>query len=167
MPMTEKEVLFSTLAQSSPDCIKLFDTKGKLIFMNEGGLKEHGYKNIEEALKGDYLGTMLPESQEAFRAAFAAALVGDSSSMEAEHTKEGSNREWCLEMLTPIQDLSGEISGVMGISRDITHRKKMEEELQEKVDDLEKANRLMVGRELKMIELKGEIEELRRQAAAL
>jgi len=47
-----------------------------------------------------------------------------------------------------------------GIIRDITERKKMEEELQKKMHDLERFNKLAVGRELKMIELKKRIKEL-------
>ena len=165
--MTEKEILFSTLAQSSPDCIKLFDTEGKLLFMNNGGLKEHGYATMEEAKKRGMAETLVPESKKAFEEAFAAALRGETTSIEVKHTKEGSNREYCLEIVTPLRDDGGTISGIMGISRDITSRKRMEKELREKIDDLERANKLMVGRELKMIELKNEIEELRRKAESL
>ncbi|MBW2164750.1 MAG: diguanylate cyclase, partial [Deltaproteobacteria bacterium] len=43
---------------------------------------------------------------------------------------------------------------------DITKRKAAEEEIKEKADELEKFNRLAVGREFKMIELKKEINAL-------
>ena len=49
---------------------------------------------------------------------------------------------------------------ILGIVRDVTDRKKIEEELKEKNKELEKINSLAVGRELKMIELKKEIKEL-------
>jgi len=35
--------------------------------------------------------------------------------------------------------------------------------LQEKIDEIEKINRATIGRELKMIQLKGEIEKLRKE----
>ncbi len=47
--------------------------------------------------------------------------------------------------------------------RDITERKRMEEELLRRVEELEKINTLMVGRELKMAELKKRIRELESQ----
>ncbi|MCJ7816727.1 MAG: PAS domain S-box protein [Candidatus Aenigmarchaeota archaeon] len=47
--------------------------------------------------------------------------------------------------------------------RDVTAQKKAEEELKSKIEELERFNRLAVGRELKMIELKKRIKELESQ----
>jgi PAS domain S-box-containing protein len=44
--------------------------------------------------------------------------------------------------------------------KDITERKRVEEELKRRMEELERFNRLAVGRELKMIELKKRIQEL-------
>jgi PAS domain S-box-containing protein len=49
------------------------------------------------------------------------------------------------------------------VCRDITERKRAEKRLQEKMDDLDHFNRLMIGRELRMIELKQEVNGLCRQ----
>lgn len=163
MPLSEKEILFSTLAESSPDCIKLFDTEGKLVFINKAGMEEHGFSNLEEAQH--FIESMVLESQTSFKKAFDAALRGDSASIEIQHTEGGSNRDFCLESVTPVRDAHGAITGVLGISRDITLRKKMEEELHERIADLEKSNKLMIGRELKMMELKNEIGELKERLA--
>lgn len=48
--------------------------------------------------------------------------------------------------------------------RDISERKKVEEELKKHMGELEQMNKLMVGRELKMAEMKKELEELRQKA---
>jgi hypothetical protein len=60
--------------------------------------------------------------------------------------------------------------GVFAAARDVTARKKAEEELAlqrkrelDRLSDLEKFQRLTVGRELKMVELKKEIEDLRKE----
>ncbi len=45
--------------------------------------------------------------------------------------------------------------------RDITKRKIAEKKLEEKIKDLERLNEVMIGRELKMIELKKEIQKLK------
>lgn len=55
----------------------------------------------------------------------------------------------------------GKIIGVQGNMRDITERKKVEGELKKNVEKMKKMNKLMVGRELRMEELKKEIDELK------
>ncbi|MBN2634974.1 MAG: PAS domain S-box protein [Prolixibacteraceae bacterium] len=58
------------------------------------------------------------------------------------------------------RDENGNITGLSGITHNIDERKKTEQEIKQKVVELERFNRLMVGRELKMIELKQEVNEL-------
>ncbi|MCX6732720.1 MAG: hypothetical protein NTV98_04225 [Candidatus Roizmanbacteria bacterium] len=48
------------------------------------------------------------------------------------------------------------------IFEDITVRKLAENNLQKKFEELEKMNQLMIGRELKMVELKKQVESLRK-----
>jgi PAS domain S-box-containing protein len=55
---------------------------------------------------------------------------------------------------------NGEADGAIEAIRDITEKKKSEQEIQEKLDELERFSRLVVGRELKMINLKEEINGL-------
>ncbi|MEM5812542.1 MAG: PAS domain S-box protein [Candidatus Aenigmatarchaeota archaeon] len=74
-------------------------------------------------------------------------------------TKSGDVR-WIDDRTWVRRDPSGKITHYQGIVMDITERKRMEEELQAKIRDLERFNRLAVGRELRMIELKKRIKEL-------
>ena len=49
---------------------------------------------------------------------------------------------------------------VLCVTRDITERKKVDNKLKVKVDELKRFNKLAVGRELRMIELKKRVKEL-------
>jgi len=55
----------------------------------------------------------------------------------------------------------------ISVMRDIGGRKRAEEALEKRVDEIERMNRLMVGRELKMEELRREIVALKREIADL
>lgn len=61
---------------------------------------------------------------------------------------------------TPVFDTGGNIEKIIHVCTDITDQKRTEDELKKKNEDLEKFNQMAVGRELKMIELKKEINAL-------
>ncbi|HRY62570.1 MAG TPA: hypothetical protein P5056_02265 [Candidatus Paceibacterota bacterium] len=63
--------------------------------------------------------------------------------------------------------MDGEIIGASTVARDITVNKKLEAELAARAEDLEKINKFMLGRELKMAELKNRIAELEAKIAGL
>jgi PAS domain S-box-containing protein len=55
----------------------------------------------------------------------------------------------------------GSLVGSMGVIRDVTERITMEDEIKHRLDEVERLNKLMVGRELKMEGLRKEIVRLR------
>jgi len=63
-----------------------------------------------------------------------------------------------------IRDDKSKSEIINGVIWDITERKKSDEILKEKVEKLEVMNKIMVGREIKMVELKKEIADLKESA---
>jgi two-component system CheB/CheR fusion protein len=61
---------------------------------------------------------------------------------------------------TPLMNEQGRMIGAVHVARDITERKRAEAEILMHVEELERFNRATVGRELRMVELKKEINEL-------
>jgi two-component system CheB/CheR fusion protein len=61
---------------------------------------------------------------------------------------------------TPLLDERGEMVGSVHVARDITERKRAEAEILRHVEELERFNNASVGRELRMIELKKEVNGL-------
>lgn len=127
--LRETEERYKSLAETSPDCIKLFDLEGHLLYINQGGLGEHGLKNVEEARKWDYMSCMIDEDREIFRKGFERAVKGEGNTIEIHHTHEGSDREVCLETMAPVKDAGGHVRYVFGVSRDISALKAIEEHL--------------------------------------
>lgn len=64
---------------------------------------------------------------------------------------------------SPILDAQGNLIGYLGADTDITERQKAEEALKSRAVELESINKAMIGRELKMVELKEEVERLKKQ----
>ena len=60
----------------------------------------------------------------------------------------------------PLKNSLGEIMGVVLLNDDVTEKIKIEEELKTRYEELEKFSKVAVGRELRMIELKKEIDTL-------
>lgn len=74
-------------------------------------------------------------------------------------TKQGRKFPVNLSVM-PREDEEGTLYGYFLAFLDITESKRLEKELKDKIVDLEKFQELVVGRELKMIELKKRIREL-------
>jgi hypothetical protein len=69
----------------------------------------------------------------------------------------------CVQSLvnaSPLFDGGGNKIGSFGMFTDITERRHIEEDLKRNVEELELFNKLAIGREIKMIQLKQEINEL-------
>lgn len=67
---------------------------------------------------------------------------------------------WFEVTVDPLMDDKDNVMGAVHIISDVTERKKMELELEKKIKELEKFNRLAVDREFKMMELKVRIKQL-------
>jgi len=123
---------FYDLVDNTPICIKAFDKDGKLIFVNKGGRDEHSIKDTDDISKWDWLGTV----KEPYRAAawekFEKALKGEPSTVEFEHTPEGSKHAWCSGTLSPIKDENGNVKSVLFYSIDVSSLKVAELAAQER-----------------------------------
>ncbi|MCU0665497.1 MAG: PAS domain-containing protein [Candidatus Omnitrophica bacterium] len=64
---------------------------------------------------------------------------------------------------SPIFDENNEYAGVVHVAKDISERKKIEDELHKRIEALERFQRITVDRELKMKELKAQIVQLESQ----
>ncbi len=83
---------------------------------------------------------------------------------EMEIRTQTGQRLVCRVHVAPLVDPRGKVTADMISLFDITDRKLAEERLQQMLGDMEKYNRLMVGREIRVVELKQEVNALLQQA---
>jgi PAS domain S-box-containing protein len=80
---------------------------------------------------------------------------------EEPQTTPKGDEIWLKTSKVPLTDSKGIMIGILGTYEDITEHKRAEDALHKKIEEIEKMNELMTGREIKMIELKKENEELK------
>lgn len=117
-----------------------------------------GYKDLE--ITGENLNELLKNFEEIKKEL---AIKETISGKEAIFlTKEKKEIPVSLSAKTR-KDEKGDITGYFFAFIDLTEIKEKERELKEKVKELERFNRLAVGREIKMVELKKEIQALKKE----
>ena len=155
------EERYKMLFEGAEDGIYTLDLKGRFTSGNRKAEEITGYKR--EELIGKYFTTLLPSKTEILRLLkiFKDIITskGDAYKFETKLKNKQGNLV-PIEIKGSILKDGGRPVGLLGIARDISERKKVEEELKAKNEKLEKFRVMATGRELKMIELKEKIKEL-------
>jgi len=121
-----------------------------------------GKKNPEELLGKDDYQMGWKDHAELYRTDDRNVIVSGVPKLDFEELQTTPKGEqiWLKTSKVPLIDLYGNTIGILGSYEDITERKMAELELKEKMYALERFQKLTVGRELAMIELKKEINEI-------
>jgi PAS domain S-box-containing protein len=75
-------------------------------------------------------------------------------------TRSDGSMAWRESNIIPLHDDDGHAVGVLGVWRDVTEERLAEERLKRTLEDMERFNQLMRGRERRTLELKSEINQL-------
>jgi len=157
--LQESEQLYRNLLEVAPVGIAVH-SEGKIVFANPAALRLIGADSMEQ-VKGMPITKIihpdiLPQTMQRIKR----MLAEGEKSVSGEDifvSLDGSSVE--VEVMATPLTYHGR-PAVQVIFTDITERKKNARALREKMNELERFNRLTVGRELKMIELKKEINAL-------
>lgn len=161
-----------SLIEASLDPLITISADGKITDVNEASMKITG-KLRNELIGTDFINyfTETEKAREGYQEAFAKGSIADYP-LTIRH-KDGHLTD-VLYNASVYKDVKGNVLGVFAAARDITAQKKAEKELAEqrhkelqRLAELEKFQKITIGRELRMIELKSEIEELKKENDAL
>ncbi len=148
------------LLEKATDAYFLSDLKGNFIDANKAAEEIIGYKKEELIGKNMLEINILPKDQipKAIKRLAQHALGKSVTAEEFQLIKKDGSRA-SIEITGNILRLKDQAL-ILGIFRNITKRKQKEKELIEINEQLKKFEKVAVGRELKMIELKKRIKEL-------
>lgn len=147
--------------ECAPIDIAILGLDGKFKELNPAALKLHAFTSKEELLGQDCLSMVDQASHKTVAEKWAEVLkTGIVQDVELIQLTKGGQKIYTLLSATRLDDAAGKPEAVLAMVQDITQRKKAEEKLLAKNAELTEFNRLMVDRELRMIQLKKEINQL-------
>jgi len=153
--IAQSKIKFKMYLDNSPLAIFVANEKGEYVYNNKAAVALLGY-SLEEFLHLKVSDLTREDKKENSRKSFKEVLK--KGYFTNEFSLKHKNGKYVLVKLTALKMPDNQ---VIAICEDIGPRKKFEKELEEKIKETEKLNKFMVGRELKMIELKKEIKRLR------
>ena len=130
LALQESEEKYRTLVEHSTDLIFLVDKSENVISVNLAAAKSLG--RIPDDVQGKNIGDLFPpEIAKDYRVSITKVFsTGESSNYES-ILGSGSKRVWINTSLNPVMDNNGEVTAVMGVSRDVTYRKLAEIKIKE------------------------------------
>lgn len=153
----ESEESYRELFHGMNETIWIIDLEGDLIDMNRTAIDTLGYSK-EELLEIGLFGIDTTLNPEIIKSFVKTMPIDKVQKFETTHkTKDG--RIFPVEIYSSLITYFGK-KAILSIAREITDRKRAEEAQKTRMNELELFHKLTVGRELTMIDLKKEVNDL-------
>jgi PAS domain S-box-containing protein len=151
-----------SMIESSLDAFVAISPEGMILDANEATVELTGVprENLIGTSFSDYF-TDPKKAEAIYQLVFTEGMAVDYP-LTLRHRDGDETLTEVLYNASVYRDTSGEVLGVFATARDVTEQMRAQREVGERLAELEQFQRLTVGRELKMIELKKEIEYLRK-----
>ena len=132
------ENYLSSVLNNEPECVKILDMKGKLLYINPAGLNMIEADSLEQVTGKKLIHLALP----AYKKPFADMLIKVTLKGEAEmltFEMEGlkGRHRWLETHSVPYKDVHGKIIGLLGVTRDITEKYNADQMLKRSLADKE------------------------------
>jgi PAS domain S-box-containing protein len=133
-----------TIIEAEPECVKLLDLEGRVLEMNQAGLAMIEAQSLEQVAGQSVYPFVAPEHRRDFRALTEGAFAGREGQLEFEAVGLKGTRRWLDTHVVPLRDSQDRITAALGITRDVTERKRLEAQLLQ-AQKLEAVGRLAGG----------------------
>lgn len=129
--LQDSEAFNRSIVETSPDCLKVMDTKGRLEFINANGCELLEIDDFQKLQGREWSEFWPAQSRDQIVNAVGAARSGASSHFEAFcPTLKGTPKWWDV-AVNPALDLQGRCIRIVASSRDVTQRMQDEQALRE------------------------------------
>ena len=134
--LAESEATLRTVIESEPECVKVVDRKGRLLQMNRSGLDMIEADTLEQVAGQDIAQLVLPDYRDGFHALSRRIFGGETGQFRFEIRGLKGGRRWLETHAAPMRNAAGEITALLGVTRDITELVKSEERVRHLMADM-------------------------------
>lgn len=140
--LERKRSLLDALMDALPDKIYFKDRESRFIGANKAKLAQHGFNQESEILGKTDFDLFLPErARQAMEDERRTISTGEPLiDHEEKNIWRDGSETWVSSTKLPLRDVEGHIIGTFGLSRDITRRKRTEDELARTAQELRVKN---------------------------
>jgi two-component system CheB/CheR fusion protein len=121
--LAESEEFNRTVLENSPDCVKVLDLDGRVIYVNPAGSKLLEVGEGEARSKPYWPGVWEGEAREAAEKAYRSALAGKSGRFAAFRVTPRGTPKWWDVVVRPIGRVNGRPERLLAVLRDITEHR--------------------------------------------
>jgi diguanylate cyclase (GGDEF)-like protein/PAS domain S-box-containing protein len=130
MDLVASEAKLKAIIETEPECVKVLAPDGTLRQMNRAGLDMIEAESEEQVIGAKVVDLVLPEHKAAFNALNEGVNHGEAGSLEFEIIGLKGRRRWLDTHAVPMRDANGMVTGLLGVTRDITEHKQALRELE-------------------------------------
>jgi two-component system cell cycle sensor histidine kinase/response regulator CckA len=129
--LKKSEYMLQAIIDAEPECVKLLDADANLIMMNEGGLSMIQVDSLDQVKGHSVLPLVAEEYRKDFLKLTKQVFKGEPGTLVFEIIGMKGRHLWLDTHAVPFRNEKYEIVALLGVTRDITERKKAEEALRE------------------------------------
>jgi diguanylate cyclase (GGDEF)-like protein/PAS domain S-box-containing protein len=122
--MHEHMERLATIIANEPECVKVINGAGELVEMNPAGLTMLEENSLRDAQGRPLIEYVLPGYRDMFGDLHHRVMKGESGKLEFEITGRLGTRRWLETHAAPLRDKTGKVWALLGITRDISERKR-------------------------------------------
>ncbi len=127
--LRESEQRLRAIFETEPECVKILDGRGRLLEINPAGLAMLEADSIAEAKQKSLLNYVLADYHHEFGVLFQRVMRGESGTLVFEIEGLKGTRRWLETHVVPMWDTKGKVTRLLGVTRDITERRRAEENI--------------------------------------
>jgi PAS domain S-box-containing protein len=147
----------------SPSTVVITDKNGTIEYVNPHFCRVTGYSYEESIGENPRIVKSNDTPAEYYAKLWETILSGKSWHGQFKNRKKNGETFWELCSIAPILDVNNEITHFVAVKQDITESIVAEEKMKNYTKELEVFNKTMIDRELRMIEMKEEVNKMCRQ----